>query len=119
MLLPFLEVDLTRDWQEHLIVCDASDAFGFGVALARAPKTLVREVGCLGQKRDRFVLGAKVITPTRSPSGSETARQYMCLWPKVFLFYCGVGSAQACRSFWRIGGAWRDRGSSMDFTCAA
>ena len=34
---------------------DASDAFGFGVAVARAPKTLVREVGRLGQKRDRFV----------------------------------------------------------------
>ena len=86
MLLPFLEVDLTRDWQEHLIVCDASDAFGFGVAVARAPKTLVREVGRLGQKRDRFVLGAKVITPTRSPSGSEAARQYVCLWPKVLAF---------------------------------
>ena len=48
------EIDLTRDWQEHLIACDASVSFGFGVAVARCPKLLVREIGRAGQKRDVY-----------------------------------------------------------------
>ena len=54
-LSPLLEVDLSRDWQEHIVACDASDSFGFGVSVAQCPRDLTRQVGRAGKKRDLHV----------------------------------------------------------------
>ena len=55
MLAPLLEVDLTRDWQEHLLATDASDSFGFGACVADCTQSFARDVGRLAAKRDMFV----------------------------------------------------------------
>ena len=52
---PLLEVDLTRDWQNHLVACDASSVFGFGVSVASCPQKLTRMIGRAGKKRDLHV----------------------------------------------------------------
>ena len=55
VLAPLLEVDLTRDWQNHLVACDASSVFGFGVSVASCPQKLTRMIGRAGKKRDLHV----------------------------------------------------------------
>ena len=54
-LTPLLEVDLTRDWQDHLVACDASDTVGFGASVAPCSRELTRQVGRAGKKRDVHV----------------------------------------------------------------
>ena len=44
-----------EDGSSILVVCDASDAFGFGVSVAPCAPEVTREVGRLGSKRDVFV----------------------------------------------------------------
>ena len=51
VLPPLLEVDFTRDWQKHLVACDASSVFGFGVSVASCPWELTRMNGRAGKKR--------------------------------------------------------------------
>ena len=55
MLPPLLEVDLTRDWLSHLVSCDASSVFGFGVSVASCSRELTRLIGRAGKKRDLHV----------------------------------------------------------------
>ena len=41
-LLCWIDGDLARPWQDHIIATDASPSFGFGVSIARASSTLLR-----------------------------------------------------------------------------
>jgi hypothetical protein len=50
-----LEVDLTRDWQDCLVACDASDVFGFGVSVMPCDTGTLKRLGCRGLKRDAYV----------------------------------------------------------------
>ena len=43
-LLPLLEGDLWRPWQDCIVATDASEAFGFGVSVAQAPSDLTRRI---------------------------------------------------------------------------
>ena len=43
-LFPWLEADLSRPWQRHVIASDASKAYGFGVAVAHGTETVVRSI---------------------------------------------------------------------------
>lgn len=54
-LLPLLEGDLTRPWQEHLVSSDASSGFGFGVDVAAVPPSLAREVARRGARAATYV----------------------------------------------------------------
>ena len=53
-LTALIENDLTREWQDHLVACDASSVFGFGVSVASSSSDLVRTIGRDGAKRDIF-----------------------------------------------------------------
>ena len=53
-LAPLLENDLFRPWQEHIIACDASCAFGFGVSVAPCAPEVARDVGRAGSRHDVF-----------------------------------------------------------------
>ena len=55
LLSPYLEVDLTRGWQEHIVASDASDMFGFGVAVAPCPGGLLRNIAREAYKRDTMI----------------------------------------------------------------
>ena len=54
-LFPWLEADLTRPWQRHVIASDASKAYGFGVAVAHASEEVVRNIGRFGARPRTFV----------------------------------------------------------------
>ena len=54
-LLPWLVADLTRGWQSHIVASDASQSFGFGVAIAPAPTEVVRELGRRATRPGMFV----------------------------------------------------------------
>ena len=49
-LAPLWNVDLQRPWHDQLISSDASDVFGFGVAVAKCAPSLARQVGGLKAK---------------------------------------------------------------------
>ena len=42
MLLPWIEGDLCRPWQDVVIASDASPSFGFGVCVSRATPEMLR-----------------------------------------------------------------------------
>ena len=54
-LFPWLEADLTRPWQQHLVASDASGSFGFGVAVAPLPEHKVRDIGRHATRPGTFV----------------------------------------------------------------
>ena len=73
LLAPYLEADLTRDWQNCLIACDASPSFGFGVNVAPCPQHIIRSVARHATKREVFVRLARSETddePERPRRGS-------------------------------------------------
>ena len=41
-LLPWIDADLTREWQNVVVASDASPSYGFGVSVADAPPDLLR-----------------------------------------------------------------------------
>ena len=55
MLSPYLEVDLTRAWDSHLVATDASSVFGFGVAVAGCASELAKEIGRFADKSGTLV----------------------------------------------------------------
>jgi len=55
VLLPWVVGDLSRVWQDHVVCSDASPAFGFGVSVCRAPRSLVEDVARTAARPQTFV----------------------------------------------------------------
>ena len=55
MLTPMPEADLRRDWDNHIVACDASSVFGFGVSVADVDPDTARTIGA-----DADITGAYV-----------------------------------------------------------
>ena len=54
-LFPWLEADLRRPWQEHLVSSDASPSYGFGVAVARVSQSVVKTLGRFCTRPNTYV----------------------------------------------------------------
>ena len=54
-LIPLLEVDLRRPWQDVLLATDASVDFGFGVSAANLSPSCVRKVGRVAERPSHMI----------------------------------------------------------------
>ena len=66
-LAPLVVADLARDYAPHIVASDAAPEYGFGVSVASADMSVLRELGRLSERRGDFVRLGRDKDPSSEP----------------------------------------------------